>query len=1018
MINIREEIKSLFESEKIEYISYQAFIDFEIRLYVLNLLRNKISVQTGWSVFTQYFYDFIQQEEIDEIKDYLYKLRFDNHNFSNRGKWQGMMGDYLSVPSRFRMYDITEERELIRITPRFAHKREEAYKQILKEMPTTKKREAILAEIEDEVTYEKKAYTVPIIEMPQEYIEPLKEYKSKKYIELRTDYDWQSTLSQMGKQFVNRPKIQLKILNENQSIPLKGMIHIVGALGAGKSTYKYAQVMQAVKEHHLKVGMIEESVSHVIETVNILRRLGIEAVPIIGSSNEEKYLSRYFDKFTSYIDIIDDEMIKELSGGCIIKALAEDRNTIGFPCNKLYQSGQRVSCTYAGSCGHMRRFRKLARAQVIVTTPHSLVRGNLVDTIDPYQRSIYEMLHDLMDMIIVDEVDSVQSILEDQLMMSVKLNYGEYNVLGQFEDLAAELKRGRTPMKRNDKYKFIANYNLLNTVIDVARRVLGKYSHIHYYILNKCLTPIEAFNNIKSILAREESNERFIDFLEEYVSITDVFSISEENIDHRLYRIFNKVIAIHLEEGKFPEIKLKEDIENLLKEYEVTIPLNQKGKQFDKERIIEQIGLLVILVQVDYLVKMLSEEYPYLYYEVHQEMRYIEGFRSPNMKLSHLIKEPCIGSIYGYKIAFKNELEIDILRYAAVGRSMLQKWSTLKEEIGLEGPAVICLSGTSHSPGSAHYHLEKEPDILLLGKSEGKIEMHYCPQVDKAKYIRISGASEESRNKNLKLLTDKLVVSIKNQLIVDAPRKILMIVNSYEDCQIVGEALDYRKLNYKVICNEEGENYLPKEALENFEEESDEADICIVPLTIIARGYNILNQYGDSYFGNMYFLVRPYMVPGDFSSYIQILHHSMLQTEEEIKESKVSYDECIETFRKRCFAEFSSILNMRYWKGLTDKQREIMTWFMLIPMKQAIGRMQRNGNDCKVYFCDSAFCDGYGSVKEINSVNSTLHSFYDVLGKYKGNRVLDSLYHQFYEGLGKMIREIDEQNKEELEEVY
>ena len=1017
-MSVREELKGLFQAEQIEHISSQAFVDFEIRLYVLSCLTNKVSMHAGWSVFTQYFYDFIQEDETEEVKDYLYKLRFDNHNFSNSGKWQEMQQAYLSVPSLLRIYDINEREELVRITPRFAHKREETYKQSLEEMAIDKKREAVLAEIEDEVTYEKKAYAAPIIEMPQASMEPLQSYKSKQYIELQSDYDWQNILSQMGKQFASRPKVQLEILNKNQSIPLKGLIHIVGALGAGKSTYKYAQVVQAVKEHHLKVAMVEESVSHVIETVNILRGLGIEAVPIIGSSNEERYLGRYFDKFTSYSDIIDDEMMKELSGGCIIKALAEDRTTQGFPCNKLYQNGQRVSCNYAGSCGHMRRFRKLSNAQVIVTTPHSLVKGNLVDAIDPYQRSIYEMLHDLMDMIIVDEVDSVQSILEDQLMVNAKLNYGEYNVLGQFENLVTELKRGRTPMKRYDKYKFIANCNLLNTVIDVARRILGKYSQIHYYILNKCLTPMEVFNNIRSILAKEESNKEFIDFLKKYVSITDVFSISEENIDHKLNGIFNKVRAIHLEEGKFPEVKLKEAIEELFKEHKVTIPINQKGKQYDRERIVEQIGLLVILVQIDYLVKMLSEEYPYLYYEVHQEMRYIEGFRSPNMKLSHLIKEPCIGSIYGYKIAFNNELEIDILRYAAVGRSMLQKWATLKEEVGLTGPAVICLSGTSHSPGSAHYHLEKEPDVLLLGKPEGKIEMHYCPQVDKAHYIRISGTNEESRNKNLKLLADKLIVAIKNQMEIDAPRKVLMIVNSYEDCKVVGEALNYRKLHYKVICNEEGENYLSKEDLENFEEESDEADICIVPLTIIARGYNILNQYGDSYFGSLYFLIRPYMVPGDFSSYIQILHYSMVQISKEVKESKECYDERIEVFRKRCFAEFSSILNMRYWKGLTDKQREIMTWFMLIPMKQAIGRMQRNGNDCKVYFCDSAFCDGYGLGKEISSVNSTLHSFYEVLGKYRNSRVLDSLYHQFYEGLGKMIQEIEAQNEQEMEEMY
>ena len=106
---------------------------------------------------------------------------------------------------------------------------------------------------------------------------------------------------------------------------------------------------------------------------------------------------------------------------------------------------------------------------------------------------------------------------------------------------------------------------------------------------------------------------------------------------------------------------------------------------------------------------------------------------------------------------------------------------------------------------------------------------------------------------------------------------------------------------------------------------------------------------------------------------------------------------------------FNQILNMSYWKSLTEAQREVMTWFMLVPMKQAIGRMQRNGNECVVYFCDSAFCDPYRGKEEMSARNSTLHALYEVLEQYKGNRVLDNLYHVFREGLKEMLEEIDNQ---------
>ena len=105
--------------------------------------------------------------------------------------------------------------------------------------------------------------------------------------------------------------------------------------------------------------------------------------------------------------------------------------------------------------------------------------------------------------------------------------------------------------------------------------------------------------------------------------------------------------------------------------------------------------------------------------------------------MKHLVKEPCIGTIYGYKVSYNNGLRIDMIRYDGVGRSLLESWSNVKDDIGLEGPCVIYLSGTSYSPGSAHYNLKKKPDILLRGKTEGKINMKFLPKVYNDKFIKI-----------------------------------------------------------------------------------------------------------------------------------------------------------------------------------------------------------------------------------------------------------------------------------------
>lgn len=1023
MNNLITNFKNLFKKYNIDNISIKEFIEFEIRLYILSLIKNELMVDEGWSVYTKYFYDFKIESEDNEIVEYIFKLRKNNHAFSSQTKWRNIKNLYLEVPKQLRIFDINKAGYLVRIVANYENNREQQYDNYLKELNSLKEREIIFGE--EEVEYisseakqsinSRKKFKAIVYETGKNNIEPFEEYRYKKHINIDKEFDWNNILKMMGENFKDRPPIKLDILNNSKKIQIKGLIHIVGALGAGKSTYKYAQIFWGVKECNLKIGVIEDSVSNVISTVKTLKELGINAVPIIGSTTEMKHLINYYSKIKEGEgdEVENDDIIKILSGNCIIKAVANDfEENINFPCNKLYENNEKVCCPYSNMCGHMERIRRLKDAQVIVTTPHSLIKASIPKFIDKFDRSIYEMFYDLLDMIIVDEADGVQSILDGQLMPTVKLNYGENSILEEFILLKNKLKEDGKALDRLNKYKYIKNVTKLESVLTTTGRVMAKYQKIKSYAMNKMFTPIELFKSIKGVLEKEEINNKFIEFLYEYVKFTDAFNISENIITHELNELYNKIEAIHLAEHKYPEEELKNNIKNIMKRFKVKIPDTDKGRKRDEERFIEQIGFLIFLVQVDYLLKIISNEYPYMKFLADNEVKYVEGFNTLNRGLSHLVTEPCLGIIYGYKIAYTKGITIDIIRYDGVGRSLLENWAYSKEEIGLEGPAVICLSGTSYSPGSAHYNLKKRPDILLYGKPEGKINMKFLPKVSEKEYLRVSGISrDEKREENLIKISKKIIKEIKYELQNLNGRKVLIIVNSYSDCQVVGEILRFNKLNYKILSDKMDEtlNSMTKDSLEIFEEITNNADICVAPLTIISRGYNILNNVGDSYFGSMFFLIRPYMVPGDFSSYIQMLHHYV----NEIKESMVlnynNYSERIKNFRKECFIEFNKIVEISYWKKLKPREREIMAWFMLIPIKQAIGRMQRNGNSCNVYFCDAAFCNAIVLGEEVSVSNSIFHSWYDILSKYKNDKVINALYNNFYMALEKAIYEINEE---------
>ncbi len=1016
-------LSKLFKKDNINFKT-KDFIDLEIRLYTIFNLCNEVPVSLGWSVYTKYFDIYKSEAENEKNKENIFNLIKDEYSFSTPTKWKTSLNQYLDVDKKYRIFDIDHNDNLIKIVAKYESDREDIYDTHIKKLSESKSRTKCFAE--NTVEYKSrtkkddpnknKIYKHDIVEIGGEYQKTISLYQKKKYIKLYDNKNWSEVLEKMGPSFIKRPNIHMDILNKEREIELKGPIHIVGALGAGKSTYKFAQVYEGVKEYKLKIGIIEDTVPNVINTVKVLRSLGINAVPIIGTTNEKNHLKNYLSNKKTLEELEGDIIVSWLSGNCILKALCEDKeDELSFPCNRLYENKDRVLCPYSCKCGHMEKIRCLPEAEVIVTTPHNLVKGNIPEFMDSYNRSVYEIFYDILDMIIVDEADSVQSILDDQLIPSIKVNHGEDSLFSKFNELKNHISKNNKSREKMDYFKFISNVNKLEKILFNIERILPKLEKVKKYTMNKMWTPIEVFKDITFVLRKESNpnNEKFIKFLKEYVDLTDTFKISEEKLNHKINEIFNFVADIH-QADQFQEEKLIEEVELIIKKYNIKTP-----SKINMQLFIQKIAFLIMLVQMDYILKIISNEYPYISHDAYGSIENVSGFTNVNKKLKHLVKEPCIGTIYGYKISYNNGLRIDMIRYDGVGRSLLESWSNVKEDINLEGPCVIYLSGTSYSPGSAHYNLKKKPDILLRGKKEGKINMKFLPKVYNDEFIRISGIyNKDRRTYNLKNLTKSIIQDIKIELDLWklSGRKVLLVVNSYDDCKSIGEVLRFENINYKLVLNEKQDDSITKDYIETLA--GTNVDVCVVPLSIISRGYNILDDEGNSYFGSMFFMIRPYMVPGDFSSYIQILHHYLNEICEEIKNKNLIYSDKVDKFRKLCYMKFNDILEMSYWKQLDSKEKEIMSWFMIVPIKQAIGRMQRNGNDCNVFFCDLAFSQSVIENNKVDRNNSILYSWYEILSECINDEVISNLYGKFYKALELMLDEINEEIEEYMDEEW
>ena len=228
--------------------------------------------------------------------------------------------------------------------------------------------------------------------------------------------------------------------------------------------------------------------------------------------------------------------MKFLSGSCIVKALANDfESPYEVPCNKLKEDDISVTCPYSNKCGKMKRYRAIYSADVLVTTPYSLTKGKLKDFIDPYKRGIYELFHDLLDFIIVDEADGVQSTLDSELMPHGKLNYGDDNIINKVKQFRDEILDNNLKLRKKDVYSFSKNVSKIDSIMPSIIRIVLEFDKIQRYIQNKILTPTEIFNEVKTILEKVEGNEKFIDYLFQCVNLINIDNITEIVRDDMIY---------------------------------------------------------------------------------------------------------------------------------------------------------------------------------------------------------------------------------------------------------------------------------------------------------------------------------------------------------------------------------------------------------------------------------------------------------------------------------------------------
>lgn len=963
----------------------------------------------AWSLLTGYDEPVIPSGKSKQI---ISRLRILFSQFTGQAIWEREMDTYFQIPEKYRLVELEDDGRIIFLTPRFDPSRKDEYINVLKS-PIPK--ESINLEFAEpgEFFYRRKIENMEYPfhgNIPTSWVndnKSLPDYRKKKSIHFQLEFDWLTIAEEMdrvlGKDLwkIKAKSMQLKSRTGNTVFNYKGIQHIGGGLASGKSTFRTINTYWLVTRKNAKVGILEGNVAQVLEWVQELRELGILAVPIIGRSGREKHMENYIfsNPFESITDIATYDSMSHLSDICLIHALAKDLNEDRvkyFPCKSLFRNKYDRTpkmCPLSHICGVYKDWIELVDADVWVTTPSAVLHSRLPGNIDPLERLLYEAMYDLLDVIFIDEADIVQKGFDEAFLE-------EHSAFGHPEFLVEKL-RGQLNVTIQGNYELADNHLLTQwrkNLEHLYESVWSLYEEtkkspaIRNY-LEKSVVYLNYFiYEISQKFAKDDKQQRFIaEAMRNFVRESTYSSVG--NSDERLHGLIN--VSSQTDKRKL--------VEDWIKQLGCKIP---EGQSFSNTY--NQIKFFVYLAHIEQAMKWILEYYPVVQQYLHPsvEIPLLTQIRD----FHPFMKEAMTGVMLGYRYETKDGSDtgaFKIIQYLAVGRQLMNEWSLIYEAAdNKKGPAIILLSGTSYAPRSLHYHIETEPGWYMEPTRKLSKITQMCLEIrdpDKGeKLVSVSGVQNPiTRQKNLQTLVLEISQKIEDELRywreLGENRKVLLIVNSYDDVEIVGEALQrlpqwegrYRLLSRK---EQNDEIYYPRSKIEQF---AGHGDILVVPMLAISRGYNIMDKTGKgALFGTSFFLVRPYPVPNDLGYLVQILHGNLPVYLKEIKEKQLTYAEAMRELRKQSRRDFENMYKTPdYWSLLNEEKKVVLSWFTFIPTWQLIGRLLRGGKDARVYYCDAKF------FQAANTDKALLDYWAKIMIDNENDPLFYSLYGPFVESI-------------------
>ena len=748
---------------------------------------------------------------------------------------------------------------------------------------------------------------------------------------------------------------RLQSVSDSDGFTIDKIVNILGMVGAGKSTLmKVLSYYLSKNGYH--VVIVLNTVSEVIKMMRDLKKYGLDVSPLIGKSNQEKYVCALKQKDELYID---EDIAAYLNAPCLLNGLTNSSSQEAWeygerPCYNLASrneesNGNKFRCPLFHICQGAAMLRKAEISSVVVTT----VAGLSASYVGGSRHLFLDEVLSSVDVVMFDECDRVQSTLDDFFAPNTAFNdFINAQASGCAEDMRKPYSKIQQDKNERQYFKYARmTSDVYESIVESINNIEKNEKGTWYKLVTSTFSAL----TILELLKTEGVEERLVNGLWECAILrksellTDGFVAQLSEITDNIYTL-----------SSHADTRLKRLLDN-------------NGITLGKKTFFH-LMLLLKVIAFDRIMHHIDDAAKSVDMEILRNNSISDFLQARFISQQKFLPAAPMGNMFGM-VYSKSDEKLKVYRQYANGRFLMlsMPWLRVNEKGEPIGPHAILMSGSSYAPGSLQYNVNLPVDYILISSETTREYLKKSIFRTCGAQTVVSGGGTYRRGENLQMLISEIREHIESEC--DREGKILLIVNSYDEARIawnrVKEVLFQagRQERCAILIRDDEkkeEDTIKKNEIEYFGFHP--AKILIAPASVICRGYNIVDENGNSAIRSVFFLVRPMAVPDDISLKIGKLNGYIAES---FLQRKMGDPGTYAVNLKNEAGKFWGILErdsgIGALKYLSEESKRDVVATVFITLIQIFGRAARVkeidkiGKAPRIYFADGAFNSGRGN---------------------------------------------------------